>query len=70
MSEYYRLVVLVTPQHGAITSEEHEISSWITLWWRDFIVNVSQDGFSDLIQRFGAVLRQKDRRFINKEKLF
>lgn len=50
-----------------VTSEEHEISSWVPFGRRDFVVNVSQDGFSDFIQRFGAVLRQKDRLSINKE---
>jgi len=39
-----------------ITPEEH-VSSWVALWWRDFVVDVPEDGFSDLIQRFGAILR-------------
>lgn len=41
-----------------ITSEEHDVTSWVALWWRDFVVDVPEDGFSDLIQCFGAILRQ------------
>ncbi len=40
------------------TSEEHDVSSWVALRWRDFVIDVPEDGFRDLIQRFGAVLRQ------------